>query len=671
MGKVIGIDLGTTNSCVAVLEGGKPLIINNQEGSRTTPSIVGFGKGTQRLVGQLAKRQAVTNAENTVYSIKRFIGRRWSDSEHDRTRVTYKCVKGKDDTVDVQIQDKSYTPQEISSMILQKLKTDAETFLGEPVSQAVITVPAYFTDAQRQATKDAGTIAGLEVMRIINEPTAAALAYGLDKQDQDQYVLVFDLGGGTFDVSVLQLGNGIFEVVSTSGNNQLGGDDFDGIIVDWLIEKFKEQEGIDLSTDKMALQRLREAAEKAKIELSNLMETSINLPFITADDNGPKHLELELSRPHLEELIAPLVEEIVPPMQRALADSELTKQQINRVVLVGGSTRTPAISAKIEEFFGTGIPIDRSINPDEAVALGAAVQGGVLGGEVRNLLLLDVTPLSLGLETLGEVFTKIIERNTTIPTSRTQVFSTAVDGQTSVEVHVLQGERSMVKDNKSLGKFLLTGIPPAPRGVPQIEVSFDIDADGILKVSARDKGTGIEQGIVISNTGSLDAQEIEAMRREAQEFASADRRRVELVEIKKQLDSLLYSYELSLEKNPFLVGDSVQDEINQKKVDIADAIESPDVPVKRIEAMIADLRETIIGLGAKAYESVSQSPEMGSESSGETMFESLDGDDADPEFKSIEDEILSGLSQISGGTAEFDFDYDQDETITGDYETVD
>ncbi|WP_277815534.1 molecular chaperone DnaK [Cyanobacterium stanieri] len=585
--------------------------------------------------------------------------------------INYKCIKGKDDTVDVQIQDRSYTPQEISSMILQKLKTDAETFLGEPVSQAVITVPAYFTDAQRQATKDAGTIAGLEVMRIINEPTAAALAYGLDKQDQDQYVMVFDLGGGTFDVSVLQLGNGIFEVVSTSGNNQLGGDDFDGVIVDWLIKEFKDQEGIDLSSDKMALQRLREAAEKAKIELSNLMETSINLPFITADDSGPKHLELDLSRPHLEELIAPLVAEIVPPMERAIADSELRKEQINRVVLVGGSTRTPAISAKIEQFFGTGIAIDRSINPDEAVALGAAVQGGVLGGEVRNLLLLDVTPLSLGLETLGEVFTKIIERNTTIPTSRSQVFSTAVDGQTSVEVHVLQGERSMVKDNKSLGKFLLTGIPPAPRGVPQIEVSFDIDADGILKVSAKDKGTGIEQGIVISNTGSLDAQEIESMRREAQEYASSDRRRVELVEIKKQLDSLLYSYELSLEKNPFLVSEGLQEEINQKKVKIAEAIDSTDIPVSQVESMINDLRETIIGLGSKAYESVSQSPDTGEESQGETMFESLDGDDVDPEFKSIEDEILSGLSQISGGTAEFDFDYDQDETITGDYETVD
>lgn len=669
MGKVIGIDLGTTNSCVAVLEGGKPLIITNQEGSRTTPSIVGFGKGSQRLVGQLAKRQAVTNAENTIYSIKRFIGRRWSDTDHDRKRVTYNCVLGKDDTVDVQIQGKNYTPQEVSSMILQKLKVDAETFLGESVSQAVITVPAYFTDAQRQATKDAGTIAGLEVMRIINEPTAAALAYGLDKQDEDQHVLVFDLGGGTFDVSVLQLGNGIFEVVSTSGNNQLGGDDFDALIVDWLIDKFKQQEGIDLSSDKMALQRLREAAEKAKIELSNLKETSINLPFITADDSGPKHLELELSRPHLDELVAPLVDEIIPPMRQALNDSELSKDKINRVVLVGGSTRMPAISAKIEEFFGKSIPIDRSINPDEAVALGAAVQGGVLGGEVRNLLLLDVTPLSLGLETLGEVFTKIIERNTTIPTSRGQIFSTAVDGQTSVEVHVLQGERSMVKDNKSLGKFLLTGIPPAPRGIPQIEVSFDIDADGILKVSAKDKGTGLEQGIVISNTGALDPAEIESMRIEAQQHAGIDRRRIELVEVKKQLDSLLYSYELSLGKNPGLASSSLQEEINQKKNKIARAIDSPDVSVSQIESMLTDLRETIINVGAKAYDNGMDSSAPLPAVQGSTMYESIDGDD--DEFKSIEEEILSGLSQISAGTSEFDFDYDQDETITGDYESVD
>lgn len=669
MGKVIGIDLGTTNSCVSVLEGGKPIVITNQEGSRTTPSIVGFGKGNQRLVGQLAKRQAVTNAENTIYSIKRFIGHRWEETETERKRVTYNCVRGKDNMVAVDIQGKTYTPQEISAMILQKLKNDAETFLGESVTQAVITVPAYFTDAQRQATKDAGVIAGLEVMRIINEPTAAALAYGLDKQDEDQYVLVFDLGGGTFDVSILQLGNGIFEVVSTSGNNQLGGDDFDAVIVDWLIARFEQQEGIDLRSDKMALQRLREAAEKAKIELSNMSQTSINLPFITADESGPKHLELELSRPQLIDLITPLIDDIVHPMEQALKDSGLRKDQIHRIVLVGGSTRTPAISEKIEAYFGKSIPIDRSVNPDEAVALGAAVQGGVLGGEVRNLLLLDVTPLSLGLETLGEVFTKVIERNTTIPTSRTQVFSTAIDGQSSVEVHVLQGERSMVKDNKSLGKFLLTGIPPAPRGVPQIEVSFDIDVDGILKVSAKDKGTGVEQSILITNTGALSSSEIEGMRQEAERFASDDSRRLELVEIKKQLDSLMYSYQLTLDKNPHLVSNELKNDIELSRRKLEDAIESSTTPVSQVEGLMNDFRSLVVNIGAQAYQSNQDPTIIGSfqDNSG-TAYEELDSDD---DFKSIEDEILSGLSQISEDPSEFEFDYDKDETITGDYETVD
>ena len=670
MGKVIGIDLGTTNSCVSLLEGGKPLLIPNQEGSRTTPSIVAFGKGNQRLVGQLAKRQAVTNADSTIYSIKRFIGLRWDETELDRQRVTYKCINGKDNTVNVEVQNRQYTPQEISSMILQKLKTDAETFLGESVDKSVITVPAYFTDAQRQATKDAGKIAGLEVLRIINEPTAAALAYGLDKQEAEQHVLVFDLGGGTFDVSILHLGNGIFEVVSTSGNNQLGGDDFDQLIVNWLAESFQKQEGIDLSGDTMALQRLREAAEKAKIELSSLSTTTINLPFITADESGPKHLEIELSRPQLEDLIKGLVEEIISPMEQALKDSELSADQIDRIVLVGGSTRIPAVQARISNFFGPEKSIDRSINPDEAVALGAAVQGGVLGGEVRDLLLLDVTPLSLGLETMGEVFTKIIERNTTIPTNRTQIFSTATDGQSSVEVHVLQGERAMAKDNKSLGKFLFTGIPPAPRGVPQIEVSFDINADGILKVSAQDKGTGKEQSISITNTGALSSSEIERMRQDAENYAAEDRRRMELVGIKKQLDNLLYGYELALERDASFISNQLQEEIEGKKQELEAAIKDSSVSIEQVQSMLEQFHQTILHAGAQAYKAtesltVNSAPQPEEKSTVESVEEEED------EFKTIEEEILSGLSQISKESATLGFDYDEDETITGDYETVD
>ena len=599
MGKVIGIDLGTTNSCVAVLEGGQPIIVANSEGGRTTPSIVGFGKG-QRLVGQLAKRQAVTNAENTVYSIKRFIGRRWPDTEVERGRVAYHCQRGRDDTVNIKIRDREFTPQEISAMILQKLKADAEAYLGEPINEAVITVPAYFTDAQRQATKDAGIIAGLEVLRIINEPTAAALAYGLDKQNEDQHILVFDLGGGTFDVSILQLGKGVFEVKATAGNNHLGGDDFDNLLVRWLVENFQSQENIDLASDRMAIQRLREAAEKAKIELSSLITTSINLPFIAADETGPKHLELEITRAKFEELTRELVEKTLEPVQQSLKDSELQPSDINRVILVGGSTRMPAVQQLISRFFSAG-QIDRSVNPDEAVALGAAIQAGVLGGEVADVLLLDVTPLSLGIETLGEVFTKIIDRNTTIPTSRSQVFSTAADGQTSVEIHVLQGERAMARDNKTLGKFLLTGIPPAPRGMPQIEVAFEIDVNGILKVAASDQGTGKEQSIVISHTGGLKPNEIEKMRLEAEKYAEFDRSRLQMIDIRHQSDSLFYSYEVTLMENSELVAPDIRQLADQKRQQLEIALRDPSISSEKLKTTLEEFRQIVLEIGTRIY----------------------------------------------------------------------
>jgi molecular chaperone DnaK len=604
MGKVIGIDLGTTNSCVSVLEGGKPIVITNSEGGRTTPSMVAFGKGNTRLVGQLAKRQSVTNAENTIYSIKRFIGRRWDDTEQERSRVPYKCVKGRDETVDVSIQGKKYTPQEISAMILQKLKADAEGFLGEVVSQAIITVPAYFTDAQRQATKDAGTIAGLEVLRIVNEPTAAALAYGLDKQNCQQSILVFDLGGGTFDVSILQLGDGVFEVKATSGNNHLGGDDFDNAIVCWLLESFYAQEGSDLRTDKMALQRLREAAEKAKIELSSTISTTINLPFITADENGPKHLEIELTRAKFEELVKELVQQTIEPVKRSLKDSQIAAEQIDRVILVGGSSRIPAVQQAIQQLFSSS-QLDRSVNPDEAVALGAAIQAGVLGGEVENVLLLDVTPLSLGIETLGEVFTKVIDRNTTVPTSKSQTFSTAVDGQTTVEIHILQGERAMAKDNKSLGKFLLTGIPIAPRGVPQIEVSFEIDVNGILKVGAQDKATNREQSMRVTNTGGLSTTEVDRMRDEAERYADIDRRRLQLVDLRNQADSLIQNWESTLKDNNDLIPETLKVKTQQQKAKLEiitiEAGNDEDFDLGRVRAALAELQQTLLEVGTEVY----------------------------------------------------------------------
>ena len=536
MGKIIGIDLGTTNSCVSVMEGGEPVVIANAEGNRTTPSVVAFSKNGERLVGQIAKRQAVTNPDNTVISIKRDMGT-------DRK---------------VNIEGDQFTPQEISAMILQKLKSDAENYLGTTVNQAVITVPAYFNDSQRQATKDAGKIAGLEVLRIINEPTAAALAYGMDKEDADSKIMVYDLGGGTFDVSILDIGDGVFEVLATSGNNKLGGDDFDQKIIDFLVAEFKKSNGIDLSADKMAMQRLKEAAEKAKIELSGVQQTQINLPFITADATGPKHLDITLTRPKFEELIRDLVESTAGPVNQALKDAGITADKLHKVLLVGGSTRVPAVQELVKRI--TGKEPDKGINPDECVALGAAIQGGVLSGDVKDLVLLDVTPLSLGIETYGGVFTKLIERNTTIPTKKSQIFSTAADGQTSVEVHVLQGEREIAAYNKTLGRFSLTGIPPAPRGVPQIEVSFDIDANGIVHVTAKDLATGKEQNVAITASSNLSEEDIEKAVKDAEAHASEDKKKKEEVEVRNNAESLVYNSEKTINE----LGDKISGEEKAK-----------------------------------------------------------------------------------------------------------
>ena len=663
MAKVIGIDLGTTNSCVAVLEGGKPVIIANSEGTRTTPSMVAFAKGDTRLVGQLAKRQSVTNARNTVHSIKRFIGRRWEDTEEERSRTPYKCSPGRDDTVDVQIGSRKYTPQEISAMILQKLKTDAESFLGEPVTEVVITVPAYFTDAQRQATKDAGTIAGLEVLRIVNEPTAAALAYGLDKQDREENILVFDLGGGTFDVSVLQLGNGVFEVKATAGNNHLGGDDFDNVIVRWMIETFYAQEEIDLRTDKMALQRMREAAEKAKIELSTVPTTSINLPFITADETGPKHIELELSRAKFEELSKNLIQQTLEPVKLALKDSDLKPSEIDRIILVGGSTRIPAVQSAIGTIFD-GMQIDRSVNPDEAVAAGAAIQAGVLGGEVEDVLLLDITPLSLGIETLGEVFTKIIDKNTTVPTSKSQIFSTAADGQTSVEIHALQGERAMAKDNKSLGKFLLTGIPVAPRGMPQIEVAFEIDVNGILQVSAQDKGTGKQQSITISNTGGLSSNEVERMRHEADEYAEQDRRNIELVKLKNQAENLIYNYDSTLNEQGDLIRDEYKAKIARIKEEFNIACNSPHTTIAEIGKILENLRQALLEVGTDVYQ------QKNSDSGDSFVFDEEELTDAKVETNLTGDNSVQAVVSVSNN-AQIESGADLGTDNFDDYESLD
>ncbi|WP_067922986.1 molecular chaperone DnaK [Alicyclobacillus shizuokensis] len=584
MAKVIGIDLGTTNSCVAVMEGGETVVIPNAEGNRTTPSVVAFSKDGERLVGDVAKRQAITNPDRTIISIKRHMG---SD---------YK----------VRVDDKSYTPQEISAMILQKLKADAEAYLGEPVTQAVITVPAYFSDSQRQATKDAGKIAGLEVLRIVNEPTAAALAYGLDKED-DQTILVYDLGGGTFDVSILELGEGVFEVKATSGNNHLGGDDFDQRIMDYLADTFKRDTGIDLRQDRMAMQRLKDAAEKAKKELSSTLTTTISLPFISADASGPKHLEVNLTRAKFEELTADLVEKTLGPTRQALEDAGLTAAQIDKVVLVGGSTRIPAVQEAIKRLIGK--EPSKGVNPDEVVAIGAAIQAAVLTGEVKDVVLLDVTPLSLGIETLGGVFTKLIERNTTIPTSKSQIFSTAADNQTSVEIHVLQGERELARDNKTLGRFTLSDIPPAPRGVPQIEVTFDIDANGIVNVSAKDLGTGKSQRITITSSSGLSKDEIDRMVKEAELHAEEDQKRREQVEIRNQADQLLYQTEKSLKELGDKADADLRKEAEEKQQKLRDALNGSDTEAIR-QASDA-LTQVLHRLSTKLYEQAAQTSASG------------------------------------------------------------
>jgi len=645
MAKIIGIDLGTTNSCVAVMEGNEPVVIQNAEGGRTTPSVVAFTKDGERLVGAPAKRQAITNPGKTISSIKRFMGRMYNEVSEESKQASYEVAKGDDGTARVKIDDRLYAPQEISAMVLQKMKQTAEEYLGEKVTEAVVTVPAYFNDAQRKATQEAGKIAGLEIKRIINEPTAASLAYGLDKKDTDQTIIVYDLGGGTFDVSVLELGEGVFEVKSTSGDTQLGGDDFDQRLIDFFAAEFKQQEGIDLKNDPMALQRLKDAAEKAKIELSSSQKTNVNLPFITATDTGPKHLNIDLTRSKFEQLVDDLVKRTITPCEIALKEAGLSKTEVDQVILVGGSTRIPKIQETVKEFFGKDP--SKGVNPDEVVAVGAAIQGGVLSGDVEDVVLLDVTPLTLGIETLGGVMTKLIDSNTTIPTSKKEVFSTAADQQSSVEIHILQGERTRAQDNRTLGRFHLDGIPPAPRGIPQIEVTFDIDANGVLNVSAKDKGTGKEQSIRIESSSGLSDAEIEKMKQAAEEHAEEDKKVREKIETLNKADSLLFSTKKQLDEHKDKISDANKEAI-QTALDKLETLHKEE-KVDEIDAAIEALNQAWAAASQEIYQAAAAEEQAGGAGAGASGAGAggasgaggagAEGDDAvDADFEVVEDD---------------------------------